>query len=344
MLEIASGVGHRTTESGTDHNHSSRHSLGHSDSGAGRDDGGQRAAHARTVVSRQHHDPLDDLGFLLGDQPLVPEQPDHVGNLVPLVDQLRSGIPVIAWFVSAIVADRSLDQRGHHDITGFHSLFDGLGELGQVGWTQVWNRTNLATLDEIFVDLLDRRPQGAEGFRHDRTGLLQRVGLGSSRAFTLHPFLRAGMAELHPLGQTLLAEPGHDGEQPDPALLGSVPFSCALLQIATHLADDHDGLGLRVLLELLQVGHVVSARVGIAADPDRRGDSIGKLRADPDDLVGQATRLRNDPKGAFPVELAGNKIVKRAADHAQSAGTGRDDADGRGSVEGFPELDCMPRQ
>ena len=85
------------------------------------------------------------------------------------------------------------------------------------------------------------------------------------------------MSELHPLQQAFLAEAGHNGEQLDPALLRPVPFGRALFQIAPHLADDHDGFGLGVLLELFQVGHVIRAGVGIPTDSDRRRDPVGKL-------------------------------------------------------------------
>ena len=63
----------------------------------------------------------------------------------------------------------------------------------------------------------------------------------------------------------------------------------------------------------------IGAGIGVAPDPNRRCDAVGELRADPDDLVGEAAGLRDHAEGAFAVELAGDEIVKRAAYHAQPA-------------------------
>ena len=83
------------------------------------------------MVGGEHHDALDDFGFLLRDQPLVPQQADDMGNFVALIDEFGSGIAVVAGFVTTIVADRGADQRGHHDFVRLHRLFDALRQLRQ---------------------------------------------------------------------------------------------------------------------------------------------------------------------------------------------------------------------
>ena len=49
-----------------------------------------------------------------------------MGNLVAFIDELGSGVPVVAGFVAAVVADRGADQRGNHDFVRLHRLFDTL--------------------------------------------------------------------------------------------------------------------------------------------------------------------------------------------------------------------------
>ena len=83
------------------------------------------------MVGGEHHDALDDFGFLLRDQPLVPEQADDMGNFIAFVDELGGRIPVVAGFVAAVVADRRADQRGDHDFVRLHRLFDRLRQLRQ---------------------------------------------------------------------------------------------------------------------------------------------------------------------------------------------------------------------
>ena len=338
VFEPAARVGHRAAEARADHDQAGGHGLGHADARAGRDDRAQRTAHAGPVVRREHHDAFDDLGLLLGDQALVPEQSDHVRDFVPLVDQLGGGIAVVTGFVAAVVADRRLDEGRDHHLAGLHPFLDGLGELRQVFGAEVRNRPHQAALDQLLVSRLDGGAQRAKRFRDGRAGLLEGVGLGARRPFALHAFLGAGVPELHPLRQALLAEAGDHRQQLDPPLLRAVPLGGALFQLTAHLADDHDCLGLRVLLEHLQVGHIIGAGVGVAADPDRRRDAIGELRADPDDLVGEAAGLRDDPEGPFPVELARHQIVERAPDYAEPALARRNDPDGRGPVEDLAEL------
>ena len=146
------------------------------------------------------------------------------------------------------------------------------------------------------------------------------------------------MTELHALRQALLTETGHDADQLDAALFRPVPFGRPLLEIAAHFADNDDGLGLRIVFKHLEIAHVVRAGIGIAADADRGRDAVGKLRADPDDLVGETAGFGNDAERSLTIELGENQIVEGAADHAQPAGPGRDDADGRRAVEHFPEF------
>ncbi len=117
---------------------------------------------------------------------------------------------------------------------------------------------------------------------------LEGIGLGTGRPFALQSFLRARMAELHALRQTFLAEAGDDGHQLHPPLLGPVPLGCPLFKIAAHFADDDDRLRLGIVLEHFEIADVVGPRIGIAADPDCRRDTVGKLRADPDNFVGEA--------------------------------------------------------
>ncbi len=130
------------------------------------------------------------------------------------------------------------------------------------------------------------------------------------------------MAELHTLRQALLTETGNDGHQLDPPLFRSKPLGCPFLEIAAHFADDHDRLGLRIVLEHFKIADVVGSRIGVAADPDGRRDAVGKLRTDPDNFVGETARLGNDPERTFAIELGENQIVECAADDTQAAGAG----------------------
>ena len=124
------------------------------------------------------------------------------------------------------------------------------------------------------------------------------------------------MAELHPLRQTLLTETRDYRQQLDPPTLGPKPFRRPLLEIASHLPDDHHGLGLRILLELLQVADIIGPGIGVAADADRRGNAIRELRTNPNNFVGEATRFRDDAKGALTIKLAGDEVIEGAADHS----------------------------
>ena len=144
------------------------------------------------------------------------------------------------------------------------------------------------------IGLLDGWAQGTECRRHDRAGLLEGIGLGSGRSFAFQTFLGACVTEFHALRQTFLAEAGNDGNQLHTSRLCAVPFGCSLFEIAAHFADDDDCLRLRIVLEHFKIADVVGSRIGIAADPDRRRNAIGKLRADPDNLVGEAAGLGDD--------------------------------------------------
>ena len=89
------------------------------------------AAHTGTVVGRQHHDALDDFGFLFGDQSFVPQKADNMGNFVAFIDEFGGRIAVVTGLVTAVIADRGTDQRGHHDFIGLHRLFNTLRQLRQ---------------------------------------------------------------------------------------------------------------------------------------------------------------------------------------------------------------------
>ena len=85
------------------------------------------------------------------------------------------------------------------------------------------------------------------------------------------------MTELHALRQALLTEARNHADQLDASLLGSIPLSGPLFEVSTHLTDDDDRLGLRIVFKHFKVAHIVGARVGIATDTNGRRDAIGKL-------------------------------------------------------------------
>src|ERR1041385_9495885 len=95
------------------------------------------------------------------------------------------------------------------------------------------------------------------------------------------------MADLHAFGQSSLKEAGHNGNYLPPPLLCSIPLGSSLFEVAAHFADDDDCLRLWIVLEHFEITDVVGSRIGIASDSDGRGNTVGKLRTDPNNLVGE---------------------------------------------------------
>ena len=249
-------------------------------------------------------------------------------NVVAFVDEFGRRIPFIQGLVTPVIADGGLDQGSHQDIAVFHALFHGPGKLGLFRFTEFGNRRHFTGLHQRFIRLLDRRSQGAKGIGNDGPGFLQGFRLCPGRSFSLETFLGAGVPEFHALRQTFLAKTGYHGQELDATFLRAVPFRGPFLQVAAHLADNDDSLGLRIVFEHVEIRHVIRARVGVPADADGGRHAVGELRANPNDFIRQATGLRDHPEGPRTIEFAGHQVVKRAADYPQPAFSGRQHADG----------------
>ncbi len=240
-----------------------------------------------------------------------------MGNFVAFIDELGGRIAVVAGFVAAVVADRGADQRRDHDFVGLHRLFNRLRQLRQHG--RLNRLLDLTGLQQLLIGLLDRGTQAhrRSPARSHRT-FLSASDLERADPSPFMPSLAPAWPNFMPFGKLSWQNPETTADQLDAPLLRAVPLGRPLFEIAAHFADDDDRLRLRIVLEHFEIADIVGSGIGIAADADRRRDAVGKLRADPDNLVGETAGLGDDAERTFAIELGEDQVVECAADHAQA--------------------------
>src|SRR5579862_4993551 len=96
------------------------------------------------------------------------------------------------------------------------------------------------------------------------------------------------------------------------AMLGG-PFGCFFLGVAADLADEDDGLRLRVVVEHLEHVEMGCAVDGVAADADAGALAVAAARERPHGLVSQGAGARDDADAAALVDVAGGDADAAAA-------------------------------
>ncbi len=155
-----------------------------------------------------------------------------------------------------------------------------------------------ADLDAARLERVLLRLRGAGGAGDDRAGVAHRLA-GRRR------------------------EAGDVGEDRLRHVLGD-ELGRLLLLVAADLADHHDQLRLRVVLELREHVDERGADDGVAADADDRRVAEAELRQLVADLVGQRAGARDEPDGALAEDLGRDDAdVRLARARARRGSSGR---------------------
>mmetsp|Transcript_2972 Transcript_2972/g.7254 ORF Transcript_2972/g.7254 Transcript_2972/m.7254 type:complete len:226 (+) Transcript_2972:759-1436(+) len=225
------------------------------------------------MVRAQNDDHLDELGCVLGQAPLEPQQADDVTDAHVAGHHVADLAPVVCGLLTAIVADGAGDARG-----AAHAALSkgGCKVDGHDGGGHLRGGHNDALGNELLVGRLDDGGQALKGRRHKRARLAQRCVLGGG-AFRVAATLGASVPKLHLRGKDGSARAGHPRHQRlcDLAFLhggGNVQ-----LRPAAQLAQDDNHLDLGYALKAQHVVKECGAGEHVATNGDALKQAVRLL-------------------------------------------------------------------